>query len=308
MPHTNYMHTLDQIEVGTTAIGGLVRGSARAGITVTREGSSGDPHARHQAISERKPVATWESYHLKTWLQLIGLSGAEIDDLSGGLKLYLKKIEHGGTRATGSNHIKYTITSGLILPRRLTVRHRQPGSISYDALVTYDGSNAVIQKAESSALPGGLTDTERYTLGPITWGGTSYPGIKELDLDFGLAEITEGADSDVDDTEAAIADVKPEIVVRGINPSWFGASYVPIGGLALTHATTSIYLRQYKSGATIWANNQNKHIKMTIAGLAILDDAYSADHNRPAETVLRIPLEYDGTNAQIVFTYDQQIT
>jgi hypothetical protein len=307
MAHTNYTHTIDQVELDATAIGGLTRGSARAGITVHREGSSGDPHARHQSITERKPVASWESYALKSWLSAVGLAGKEIDSLTSGLKLYLKKVEHGGTRATGSNHIKYTITSGIILPRRLTVRHRQPGSISYDALVTYDGANAVIQKTESAALPGSLTDDQRYALGPITWAGQSYVGVKELDLDFGLTEILEGADSDIDDTEAAIADVKPEITLRGINPKWFGASYVPIGGLALGHATTSIYLRRYKAGGEIWANGQAKHVKMTVAGLAFLEDVFSADHNRPAETALKIPLEYDGTNAQIVFTFDTTI-
>lgn len=307
MAHTNFLHTIDQIELDAVAMGGLVRGSARAGITILREGSSGDPHVRHQAISERKPVATWESYHLKTWLSQLGLSGLEIDSLTSGLKLYLKKIEHGGTRASGANHLKYTITSGIILPRRLTVRHRQPGSISYDALVTYDGTNAVIQKAESASLPGSLTDSERYTLGPIALAGSTFDGIKDLEVDFGLQEITEGADSSVDDTEAAIADIKPEITIRGINPKWFGASYVPIDGLALGHATTSVYLRQYQEGGLIWANNQPKHIKLTIAGLAYLENAFDAQHNRPAETSLRIPLEYDGTNAEIVFTFDTTI-
>lgn len=308
MAHTNYVHTMDQIELDTVAIGGLTRGAARAGITVSRESSSGDPHARHQSITERKPVATWESYALRSWLSAVGLSGSEIDELTSGLKLYLKKVEHGGMRAAGSNHLKYTITSGIILPRRLTVRHRQAGTISYDALVTWDGTKAVIQKAEDVSLPGTMTDDERYTLGPVSFDSDSYVGIKEFDIDFGLTESLEGADSNVEDTEAAIADVKPEITLRGINPKWFGASYVPLEGLALGHATATIYLRRYKKGGEIWANDQAKHIKMTIAGLAFLDDIFSADHNRPSETALRIPLEYDGTNAQIVFAFDSQIS
>lgn len=219
MAHTEYKHVIDAIELDTTALAGLVNASCRAGITVNRDTASGDPYARHQPITERKPLASWESRHLKSWLSAVGIACQEIDALTTGLKLYLKKSKHGGTRYSGSNHIKYTVRSGVIIPRRLQVGHRENGTISYDALVTYDGSNDPIAVAANQALPGGLTDTERFTLGPITFDSDSYEGVRRLEIDFGLTEEAAGADSDIDDSEVSISEIKPEVTLTGINPA-----------------------------------------------------------------------------------------
>ena len=309
MAHTSYKRSIAQVELDATAIGGLVRGSARSGINVDREGSGSDPYARHQTIVERKTVATWESYALKSWLSAVGLAGKKIDSLATGLKYYLTKSEHGSTRATGSNHDKYTIVSGLILPRRLQCRHRQKATISYDALATYDQSNPVISMTPGVALPSAFADDERFGLGPIVLDSDTYDGKVDIELDFGLQEDALGADGDVDDTEASIAAVLPEFRIRGIKPSWFHADLVPLDGLALGHSAADIYFRRYKKGGKGFeADGQAKHIKMTIAGIAYLETFFEGDHNRAAECQLRIPLEHDGTNLPVLITVDSTIT
>jgi len=307
MAHTEYKHVIDAVELNATALGGLVRGTLRAGITVDRETSSGGYLPEMQFISERKPQASWESRAIKSWLQQVGLYGKEIDDLAAGLKLYLKKAKHGGTRYTGSNHLRYTARSGMILPRRLSVSHRQAATINYDAAITYDGTNASIAVTSGVSLPGGLTDDERYGLGPWSFEGGDYKGITSLELDFGLTEDAQGADSDVDDTEVSISDVKPELVLRGIDPTWFGASAVPLDGLEIGHVTSSGYLRRYKKRSTLYPNNQSQHIKITVSGLAYLEEVLDAGENRASETALRIPLDYDGSNDPVKFTFDTTI-
>jgi hypothetical protein len=308
MANTTYKHKLGAIELDTTVMGGQIRGSIRANTQVDRSTSSGEVYPRYQVITEQKPLATWESNNIEAWLAQVGLAAKDIGTLTTGLKLYGVQAQHGATVAAGASHLKYTVKDGIILPRSIQARHRQIATISYDAVATWDGSNDPVTITENQSLPSGLTDVDRFGIGPVDFGGASFVGINSLNIDFGLREEAQGADSNVWDTEASISEVLPEITLRGINPKWFGASFVPLGGLALDHVDCIMYLRKYQTRNSFYANNQNQHLKMTVAGMAYLEDIFDANGQNTGETQLRIPLDYDGTNAPITFTADSQIT
>ena len=308
MATTSFRHVIGQAELNTAVCGGILRGNFGAGITAARDGVSGEVYSRHAMITEIKPTGNWETYHLKTWLSQVGVVGASIDDLAAGLKVYLRQAQHGGTIASGSVHTKYTMRSGVIVPGRLSVDGRRPATLEYNALASYDGANAAVGITEDVALPGTFADDERFGIGPVTLESISFTGVTRLEIDFGLRAEGLGPDGSVYDTEISIIEVRPQLTIRGVNPSWFGASSVPLDGLAIGHTNTTIYLRRYKHGSTFEANNQAKHLKLTVDGMAYLENLFDGQHPNAAETSLVIPLEYDGTNEPIVVSVDSQIT
>ena len=309
------VHTLYAAQLYTDAMGaavllcGLQNSSIRTGSEIRSEPASGDPYPRHQAIVAQKPMATLESFHIARYLDAMGYSGHPIKSATNyGLRLYAAKFTEGSTLASGSVHRKYTIREGMLCPRRLTCSHQGDATITYEALVTYDGTNDPIVIADSEALPSGLIDDERFTLGAVTFGGVSLPQVTQLDIDFGLDAQTEGTNSDIWDTHSTLRKVRPSITLRGIDIEWFKSSVIPLIGLNGTHANSGFYLRKRSVGGTFVANATAEHIHGTICGLAVVEEAFSAQTNQNAEPSVTIPLRHDGTNYPIVFDTTSAIT
>ena len=162
---------------------------------------------------------------------------------------------------------------------------------------------------ESQALPAGLTDAERFTLGPVTIESILLAQVRRFELDFGIEVKTEGSDSDIWDTYCSIESIQPTLTLRGIDLNWWKDSGgVPLTGKAATHANTKIYLRKRAAGATFVADETAQHIKFTADGLAHIDDGFSADANNKAEASLVLPMRYDGTNNPLVVNTASAIT
>ena len=56
------------------------------------------------------------------------------------------------------------------------------------------------------------------------------------------------------------------------------------------------------------ANGTAEHIKITLAGMAWIDDGFSGSAGSPAETSCQLVSTYDGTNAPAVVTINSAIT
>jgi hypothetical protein len=113
----------------------------------------------------------------------------------------------------------------------------------------------------SQSLPAGITDAERFTLGPTTLESEALTGITNFNLDFGITARSEGADSDIWDTIVTIEQILGVLTLRGKDPSWFGAGVIPLAGLAVTHANTAVYLRKRAAGGSFVADLTAEHIK-----------------------------------------------
>lgn len=308
MPGVDRLHTLYAVHLFTDAmgaavlIGGITQLDVATGTEVRSEPTSGDPYPSHQAVVAQKPRANFTTHHIARALDATGVAGMPIaSETNFGLRLYAAKYTEGSSLASGSNHLRWTLREGLLVPRRLSVSHQGDATLTYEALVTYDGTNAPIVAADSVALPTGLVDDQRYTLGNVTIGGVDLPQVTGLDIDFGLTAETEGSNSDVWDTHSTIRRVMPSITLRGIDATWFSDSIIPLIGKAGTHANTSIYLRKREDdGATFVADGTAEHILITACGLAYLDQIFSAQTNQPGEPAVMMPLRYDGTNYPLV--------
>jgi hypothetical protein len=302
------VHTLFAVEVYTDAMGasalvGGVTGQDLATATECRHSpSSGEAFPQHLAIYAQKPVANFSTMALAQALDAIGLTGLKIASTTNpGVRFYAQQYAEGSTPASGSVHRRYTLREGILVPRRLSVSHQGDATLEYSALITWDGTNDPIVVNDSVALPSGLADDERFTLGPIRIGDEVFEQATSFELDFGLDARTTGAQSAIWDSHSSIRSVTPRLMITGIDVEWFKSTRIPLQGRKGTHADTAIYLRKRDGdGATFVANDDNVHIKLTGDGLCYAEQVFGASHGEDGTVSLAMPLRFDGTNAPLV--------
>lgn len=290
---------ISAVVIDSTVIGGIQSSNLNIGSNVMADGASGEVYARHQSLTAQNPSMSFTTTSIAAALAKMTLLGLDIGALAAKLTAYVQSHAEGGTRTAGSTHRKFTISDGIVVPRRISCSHQGDATLSSDVVITYDGSNDPVIIADSTALPAGVTDAERFTIGPVIIEDVTFNEVKSIDIDFGLDVRTEGADSDIWPTFHSVVSVSPIITLRGINSTWFAAASVPLEGLDATHANTTIYLRKRADGGTFTADATAEHIVFTAAGLCVVDDGFSGSGQEPGEVSIVLHCKYDGTNAPI---------
>jgi len=304
--HSLYGVELDTDAMAGTAVvlGGIKGQVIEAETEVRNDTSSGEVYPTHLAMVSQKIMATFRTTSIAVALDNIGLTGLLIAGASqDGVNLYAYKHAEGGTRASGSNHRKYTVKEGIIVPQRITCEHQADATIEYRLLSTYDGTNDPIVVADSSAVPTNGADLARFTIGGCTIESVAISHIISWEIDFGVVIETEGADSDKWDTHVSIRELKPVLRLRGRDAEWLKSTAIPLGGKAATHANTTLFLRKRSTTASGFvADATSEHVSFTAAGLAHITTIFDAESegNPPAEFALEMPLYFDGTNAPLV--------
>lgn len=306
------LHGLEAVKIDvndatTTVLSGTDRYRLATNSQISNTITDGDYYARIQALVAQQNTAMFETLHVAQALALCGLEGLRVSATGGsktGITFFAKKQTEGGTRASGSVHDAYNYKEGIMVPRRLICEHQGNARIEYEILATWDGTNLPVVISTTQALPTNPNTPELFTLGPITLDldgtPTAFTQVRQFELDFGINAETLGADSDIWDTFARIADIQPSITLRGIDKAWFAATKVPLTGVQIDHAGTVIALRKRLHGTTFVADATAEHIGITAAGMAVVDTPFDASGNQVGETSIRIPLRYDGTNLPAV--------
>jgi len=294
-------HNLYAVGLGATLLGGITRQSIATGTEVRREATSGEIYARFQSLYAQKIAPGFSTKCVGAALTAAGTLGASFAGMTGGLALYAQKHADGAARTSGSTHRKYGFSRGLLAPKNLTVDHRGDAQLTYDAVIAYDGNNDPLVITDSAALPAGIADAERFTLGPTQIGGVSFTGVHNLSIDFGIDVVGESADSDVWDTFVSIRQVLTTIRLTGLDVEWLKAANVPLAGLIATHANTAIYLRKRLKGSSFVGPAVAEHIKLAASGLAYIETPFEGQGDS-SQTTLVLPLDYDGTNAPLAIT------
>lgn len=293
------LYGLYAVEVDSTVVGGITRQNLATNSEINGEPTAGEVYRRHVSLYSQKVAPGFTTVDVAAGLGAAGALGVSIDGLGAGLKFYAQQHESSGTRKTGSTHRMFTFNAGILVPRQLRVPHRGDAELTYEAILTYDGSNDPVVITDSSAVPAAV-DASYFTLGGATIGGVSCGGKSDLTVDFGLDAMGEGGDSDVWDTIASIRNARSSITFESLDPTLFSAANIPLEGKAATHANTIIYLRKRMQGGQFVADLTAEHIKLTGDGMVVPDDCFSADKNNPGRVSFTLPLRYDGTNAPLV--------
>jgi hypothetical protein len=286
------------VQIGATLIGGITGNNFMTGSEVRGEPTSDEIYARFQSLVAQKMTVDFTTLAVSSALTACGLTGVSLG--TSALTFHAQKHTSGGSRAGESSHRKYACATGLLVPTRLTCDHQGDASLSYAAtLISSDGSTTPVTITEDQTLPAGIDDDERFTLGDVTIEEEVLTSVKSLDIDFGIEVVSEGAGSDILDTFVSIQAIQPTLRLTGIDPLWLKSDAVPITGLNATHANTSIVLRKRSDGGGFAGAND---ITISAAGLARIEQGFSAPGGGPATCSLVMPLVYDGTNAPITFS------
>ncbi len=282
------------VVVNATTISGITQANVVLGTQLRDDATSGEVFNRFQAIQKQVPGATFTTYQIKTLLDVIGLDGFNIGAVAG-LSIYGVSHELGATRKSGSVNAKYAIPDGILFAARLSAADGGDATVAAECAVLHDGSanDPVIPTFNNAALT--LTDAERFTLGPVTLENVVFNQITGIDIDFGISVVRRPAGSEIHDTFASIETIRPVITIRGTLVTWFGDSFIPHEGLAVSTANTTIYLKKRAEGGTYVANGTSEHIQFKATGLATIQQAFDDS----GEVIITMPCRYDGTNDPI---------
>lgn len=309
--HTLYAVNLDR---GDTAndilIDQISEFSIDPAIDEIVQGADGSVFNNFAAIGQQSPKMTFTTTKLATVLAKIGLNGSVID-VAGtaqgvGLVAWFQKIAQGGTRVTGSNHVKMTIAEGLLLPRQISASLNSPATLSLEAIATYDGTNDPVVVATAQALTGSPSVTEMFVAGPVKINGVTLDGIQEITVTTGIKEILQFGDGEVWPSFAAIMTVQPEITVKtldAVSISTFGLVGAKQGATA-----SKVYLKKIDEGGTRVADATAQHISFTVEQGRISVAEVGGSHDDVSVSEIKITPTYDGTNDPIVLSTATAIT
>ncbi len=283
-------YTIYAVDIGGTLLHGITQQALNTGTEVQGEISSGEVAPRFQSITAQKPQAQFTTLEVAAALSACGTMGMNIDGTD--VLLFAQKRAAGGTFASGSVHRKYTLQHGILVPRTLSCDHQGNAQLSYEAIVTYDGENDPIVIAVAQALVAFSGTVARYSLGAVSVGGKTLAQVRNVSIDFGLTVESEGADSDVWDTEATIREVRPKITVTVTDLSADSLALLGASGAA------SIQFRKRADGGTF---AESGHLTITATGgLAYFDSPIDGSGSDSAQATIVCEPKYDGTNAPLV--------
>jgi hypothetical protein len=262
--------------------------------------SDGAADPTFSSVGKLSADITFSTAKIATALSRGGLSGFVIDrDVSNpGVDFYLQAHQAGGTRKSGSTHIKANMASGILVPRSLSAGNTDMAEIDFLAVGIYDGTNDPISYTLNSALPSDtLNANQLFYSGPITINGTTFEAVQSFNLDFGVKLNRRGGDGLPYDTFVNIASREPIIKFTTLDVD---AALDIIGPNGVGHTEdATFYLRKAANGGTRVPDATAEHIKLTTYKGSFIVKELSGKSGDIIGAQIEVHPVYDGTNAVI---------
>jgi hypothetical protein len=297
-----------------TMLGGITRQDVNTEPEFRAEVAGGAIYPRNLALVGQKPAGGFSTLNIAAALAALVPAGYAIDsgaEPETSLLFYMQKLAATG-RASGAVHKRVQVHLGVIVPTRLTVSDEADAVLDYAFWAWFDGTNNPVVKTGTVTLPAAATDTERFTLGPVTIAADTLTSVKTLTLDFGVDVRLVKADADIWATDGYIATRAPRLTMDGVDPDWMydaANDKIKIDGNAATHANTYFYLQKYdEDGVSVLADNVAEHVKISLAGIAGISKPMSVAGQDPAESAVVVAGHWDGTNDPVTVATATAIT
>ena len=251
---------------------------------------------KHAAINEVKPILSFSSFALATLIDTIGVSGLCVTAATNaGCVGYFQRHKACGT-PDSSGHRSFQIKSGILVPKTISVDNRGDARMTVDCVVAKTSGAAAVILDDAATLPTVAIASARWTLGPIKINNVALADYTSVEIDFGNAVEAMGVESDPYDSRISVRTHSPTVRIKGIDPTWFAAAAIPIGGSAVAAATDYIYLRKRtQDGSHFVGDATAEHILFTPAGVASVNQGLSGEAQRVSETELLFTLAIDGS-------------
>lgn len=296
------------VEIGATKLGGITQMNINTGTESRGDVSDGSLFPEVASIFGQKPRITFTTMHLAVALGILTFKGVSLT--TNVLKAYANRHAIGGDRLGATSHRKFTCSYGVAIPQILSCDHGENAILTVMGVLTADptGATAPIVETDSESLPSGFAAEARWTIGPVTIGGVTIESLKSISIDFGLQAVGEAADGDIWDTFHSVTVAQPIITMRGIDLEWLKAANIPLAGKPATIANTDIYFRKRLTGGQHTPDATAEHIKINVAGVIHIDDAFDGSSGAAAEASLTIRPYDDLTNDTIKIATASAIT
>ena len=282
------------VKVNATLIGGVTQCGVTNNTEVKGENVSGDPFPRFKSVAGQKPMAAWTTHAIAKALAACGISGFNCA-AGAGLSLYLWKMVGGGSRSVTTDNKILAIAHGLMVPVTLSCNTGADALLSYNAHLTWDGTNNPVI-CTSGAVPAGLADDEKYSLGAVTIGNVTIDRVQSISLNFGIKVEAEGGSSEIWPDIASIAEVSPKLTIKTRSMTAL-ANLLPYA--AATQANTTVALRKRVRGGA-W--NGTGDITIAACGTVHLPEPWQVAGVGKAEQTIEVDIDYDGTNDIVKFS------
>lgn len=147
----------------------------------------------------------------------------------------------------------------------------------------------------------GDTDNVMWSLGKVIVGGTTIDRITSVAVNYNLSILKPISSGMIYPLEVAVTKTSPTITITTEDVSLIDPGAFTQTGLAATHANTSIQFRKRADNGAFIADITAEHIKLTAAGIAYIQQVYSASGNATGTSVIGINTIDDGSNDPLVW-------
>lgn len=295
-------YALSVVTLDAAVFNGITAGNIPTGTEVRGQPTSGEALARFASIVAQAPKLLFSTLNIAAALDIVGVMGhivGAVDQVPNLLSAYYQQFAPGASRMATSVNQRCDITAGIIVPRTLSVSGNGDATLSYEAFAIFDGTNIPLIVTPDVALPA-VADAERFAIGPVTLESIPIPQVTGIDIDFGLSVIALTDGGEIYPTMACIQTVAPKITIKGIDPDWLADAVIPLLGLPITQANTTIFLRKRLFGQTFVLDETAEHVSFTAGGIAHIEEAVGGSGQDPATCSLVVTPIWDGTNDVIV--------
>lgn len=256
-------HTLHPASLAGTVIGGIQSANVNPGVTTTRPMADGTVDSYFVAVVAEDPVITITSLDVAAVLGVTNWTA-----VAGTVVVAEAKLADAGTKASGSNHVLHTMTTALIMPQRISCGVRDNAVITVKCVGYNSSGSPALTSANLSALTAYTQDTNKvFGLGPVTVNGTALSSVQNLDIDFGMSEITNPGDGftaplDVNVGARLFTATFTTTDINLINSFCSGSSGTKYSGVPIS-STTKLFLRK-RANDRVVADGTAEHIKFLI--------------------------------------------
>jgi hypothetical protein len=178
--------------------------------------------------------------------------------------MYFQKYLAGATRATGAAQFSATFANGLLVPRTIVLPHQGTASAQAEIATFKNAAVAPVVFNEADTLPATVYPqvAAAWTLGPVKLNAVTVDGVENVSIEPGVGLVTDGRDSDIYPTLAAVGEISPSVTLRGAHIDI--TSTLTEDGAYYTAAQVKIWARKKAEGGTFVVDGTPEHVLFTL--------------------------------------------
>lgn len=295
---TMNLNYLAPVKIGETVVPAIKSISLTSAAKEVVEANGGEVDPSFVGATSAEPVIEFATLAMATMLGEYSTAQLTAISASKHLEMYLNAADNYGTRKTGSNHSKFTMTRGLLVPTDVTANGDDLVSIGNKCIVGWDGTNEATAKSFSVALPSSDMP-EPFVAGGVRFNGVAVEGVFSTTISHGWSVESKRDQGDKYPTFVWAAKRRPRVTLK--TSADMIAEYGPLGSKITGNGLAVFYFRKCKLGGDLYPKSTACHISCTVYGNALPDGPSGSGDNPLDAGVTILPYKPAGGNPAITW-------